>query len=157
MSIRTASGHSVAGVHPRGGGERQRFRPRSTIFSGFLPLGKLRYLYLSSLFFSFLPCGRSEETCSTVMTLHKVYISHPSGHYRYIKKNYRPPPLEKILGAPLLRRVMRNHVKREHVESYPRGAGGQAERRAGGGRLRRFGSNNSPGQVVTLLGSCLNG
>ena len=34
-----------------------------------------------------------------VNSLRKVDFSHPTGHYT--RKKFRPPPLEKILGAPL--------------------------------------------------------
>ena len=34
-----------------------------------------------------------------VNSLRKVDFSHPTGHYTWEK--FRPPPLEKILGAPL--------------------------------------------------------
>ena len=46
-------------------------------------------------------CGRTEESCSMVNSLRKVDFSHPTGHYTW--KKFRPsPPLEKILGAPLM-------------------------------------------------------
>ena len=35
-----------------------------------------------------------------VNSLRKVDFSHPTGHYT-LKKTRPPPPLEKILGAPL--------------------------------------------------------
>ena len=38
-----------------------------------------------------------------INSLRKVYFSHPSGNYTWEK--IHPPPLEKILGAPLLNTV----------------------------------------------------
>ena len=34
-----------------------------------------------------------------VKSLHKVDVSHSTGHYTW--KTFSPPPLEKILGTPL--------------------------------------------------------
>ena len=39
-----------------------------------------------------------------IKSLRKVDFSHPTGNYRYILKIIAPPPIEKILGAPLPRR-----------------------------------------------------
>ena len=36
-----------------------------------------------------------------IKSLCKVDISHPTGHYMYMKKIIGPLPFEKILGAPL--------------------------------------------------------
>ena len=71
--------------------------PENTIFSGFLPLNYVIYIF-EVCFLCFLLCGRTEEACSMVNSLRKVDFSHPTGHYTW-KKN--SDPLEKILGAPL--------------------------------------------------------
>ena len=82
---------------------------------------------LKSVFWRFLLCGRTEEACSMVNSLRKVDFSHPTGHYRYMEKN---PPLEKILGAPLLVRLCRASLRTDssrvhrprlsHVEVRPK-------------------------------------
>ena len=72
---------------------------KNTIFSGFLPLNYVIYIF-EVCFLCFLLCGRTEEACGMVNSLRKVDCSHPTGHYTR-KKNFPPPPLEKILGAPL--------------------------------------------------------
>ena len=40
-----------------------------------------------------------------VVSLRKVDILHPAGHYVYKGKKFRPPPLEKILVAPLVQEI----------------------------------------------------
>ena len=71
---------------------------KNTIFSGFLPLNYVIYIF-DVCFLCFLLCGGTEEACSMVNSLRKVDFSHPTGHYTWEK--IRPPPLENILGAPL--------------------------------------------------------
>ena len=61
---------------------------KNTIFSVFLLLNYVIYIF--EVFFSFLLCGRTEEACSMVNSLHKVDFSHPTGHYTG----------KKILGPP---------------------------------------------------------
>ena len=60
---------------------------KNAIFSGFLPLNYVIYIF-EVCFLCFLLCGRTEEACSMVNSLRKVDFSHPTGHYTW--KN--PPP-----------------------------------------------------------------
>ena len=69
---------------------------KNTLYSGCLPLN-YAICNFEMFFYSFLLCGRTEEACRK--SLRKVYFSHPTGPYT--QKNIAPP-LEKILGAPLL-------------------------------------------------------
>ena len=80
---------------------------KNTIFSGFLPLNYLMYIF-EVCFLCFLLCGRTEEACSMVNSLRKVDFSHHSGHYTWRKKF--APPLEKILGAPLVGSICVIHL-----------------------------------------------
>ena len=85
-----------------GGGDEGPGPPwdlKNTIFSGFLPLNYVICIFEVCFFLSFLLRGRIEEACSMVNSLRKIDFSHPTGHYT--RKIFRPPPLEKILGATL--------------------------------------------------------
>ena len=78
-------------------------RPKNTLLSGFLPLNYVICVFAACLPSSnvFLVRGSTEEACSMVVSLRKVDILYPTGHYIY--KILRPPPLDKIMGAPLFR------------------------------------------------------
>ena len=86
-------------IHVRVPYSKSAIFPRLYIFR--VSSVKLRDLHLWSLFLMLLLCGRTEEACSMGNTLRKVHFSHPTGHYTR-KKFAPPPPLEKILGAPLV-------------------------------------------------------
>ena len=62
---------------------------KNTIFSGFLPLNNVVYIF-EVCFLCFLLCGRTDEACSKVNSLRKVDFSHPTGHYTWKKS---PPPV----------------------------------------------------------------
>ena len=53
---------------------------KSTRFSVFLPLNYVTFV-LATRILIFLLFGRTEEACSLVKSLHKVYFSHPTGLY----------------------------------------------------------------------------
>ena len=99
----------LAGAHPRGGpgGPGPPWDLINTIFSGFLPLNSVIYIFEVCIL-CFLLCGRTEEACSMVNSLREVDFSHPTGHYTWKKNVARP--LEKILGAPLSSRNLGLHV-----------------------------------------------
>ena len=73
---------------PTGGGTP--LGPKNNIFSGFLPLNYVLQFFTVCVLKLVLLCGRTEEACSTVVSLRMVDISHPTGHY-IRKKNYRAP------------------------------------------------------------------
>ena len=62
---------------------------KNTIFSGFLPLNYVIWIFKVVFFLSFLLCGRTEEACSMVDSLRKVDFSHPTGHSTWKKSG--PP------------------------------------------------------------------
>ena len=72
---------------------------KNAIFSGFLPLNYVIYIFEVG-FLCFLLCGRTEEACSMVNSLRKVDFSHPTGHYTW--KKFIPPPLRKSWVRPWL-------------------------------------------------------
>ena len=93
--------HSPAGAHPRGG--PGGFAPppwdlKNTIFSVFLPLNYVIYIFEVCFFLCFLLCLRTEEACSIVNSLRKVDFSHPTGHYTW--KKFVPPSSENPGCAP---------------------------------------------------------
>ena len=63
-----------------GPGARPPWDLKNTIFSGFLPLNYVIYIF-EVCFLCFLLCGRTEEACSMVNSLRKVDFSHPTSHY----------------------------------------------------------------------------
>ena len=71
--------------------------PENTIFSGFLPLNYVIYIF-EVCFLCFLLCGRTEEACSMVNSLRKV--DFPTLLATIHGKKFAPP-LEKIMVAPL--------------------------------------------------------
>ena len=89
-----------------GGGERgpaPLWDLKNTIFSWFLPLNYVICIF-EICFFSFLLYGRIAEGCSMVNSSRKVDFSHPTGHYRYMKKKFGPPPRENPGCAPVYSR-----------------------------------------------------
>ena len=74
--------------HPLG--ERLPWGLKNIIFSGFIPLNYVFQFFTVCVLKLVLLCGRTEEACSTVVSLRKVDISHPTGHYIH-KKKYRAP------------------------------------------------------------------
>ena len=72
---------------------------KNTIFSGFLPLNYVIYIF-EVCFLCFLLCGRTEEAWSMVNSLRKVGFSHPTGHYTWEKISPPPPPWENPGSAP---------------------------------------------------------
>ena len=72
-----------AGAHPRGGPEGPGPSPwdlKTTRFSVFLPSNYVIFVFASRVL-KLLRCGRTEEACSMVKSLRKVYFWHPTGHY----------------------------------------------------------------------------
>ena len=118
---------------PRGGveGHGPPWDLKNTIFSGFLPLNYVIYIF-EVCFLCFLLCGRTEEACSMVNTLRKVDLSHPTGHYTIHGKK---SPLEKILGAPLCMRE-KQPSGRVGTRSRPFGVKGDWMERVELGRQR---------------------
>ena len=69
-----------SGAHPRGAkGSSPPWELKNTIFSGFLPLNYVIWIF-KVCFWSCLLCGRTEEACSMVDGLRKVDFPHPTGH-----------------------------------------------------------------------------
>ena len=61
-------------------GEGLHWGLKNNIFSGFLPLNYVLQYFTVCVLKLVLLCGRTEEACSTVVSLRKVDISHPTGH-----------------------------------------------------------------------------
>ena len=79
----------MSGTHP--GGTRAPLGPKKNTWCIFRASSvKLRDLQFWSLFLSFLPCGRTEESCRMINSLRKIDFAHPTGHY--IWKKLPPSP-----------------------------------------------------------------